>query len=416
MSENNKEKEMEIEETPVKENTTDKAKVTTDKAKVTKSGGKIPAGLIYVGIMLVGILVGVLIVRQPWKNTKKTDTTENGKGNKATSALFSGDYNAEQYLKLGQYKGITASIAVTQDDIDIAIEDFQEENTKYEEKHGTVQDGDMVYVVFDGYVDGKKVNDACGNDYVDIGSDEWFEGFEEAYIGAKTGEEISFDLDVPKDTFGDENIDGHKVNFKATVQYICGEEIVPDYNDDLVQSVTEFKTTAEYEENLRKELAEENEEDKAETAWAEVTEKTEVKKYPEDLMEAAKKQVLEEYYGMADLYGVSHDEIFQYFGMEDEQDFIDTDLEELAQDTVKEKLIVAAIAEKEKIEYTDADYATTLNEEYEYNQEEYDSKEAYEKENKDYLVELTMTTVVKNWIADHANFIRDEQEKQNGEE
>lgn len=392
MSENNKE----ISETPVE-------KETTDKTKTVKPDRKIPALLLYAGILIVGVLVGVLIVKQPWKNLAKKD-------NKA-SELFSGNYNAEKYLKLGQYKGVTASLAVTQEDIDVAIEDFQEENTKYEEKQGTVQDGDMIYAVFDGYVDGKKVENACGNDYVEIGAGEWFEGFEEAYIGAQTGKEISFEIDVPKETFGDEDIDGHKVSFKATVQYICGEEIVPEYNDDLVQSATEFKTTAEYEDNLRKELAEENETDKAEASWTEVTENTEVIKYPKDLMEAARDQVLEEYYGMADLYGVSHDEIFQYFGMEDEQDFIDTDLEELAQDTVKEQLIVAAIAEKEKIKYSDKDYEAVLKDEYSYNEEEYDSQEAYEKKNKEYLVELTMTTVVKDWVADHANFIRDEAEE-----
>lgn len=394
MSETNKE----MSNSSVDEETTDKI----NKTKTVKSAGKIPLPLIYVGLLVVGVLVGVLIVKQPWKNLAKKHAK--------TDYIFSEDFDAEKYLKLGQYKGITVSIAVTQDDIASAIEDFQDENTKYEEKQGTVQDGNMIYAVFDGYVDGKKVENACGNDYVDIGAGEWFEGFEEAYIGAQTGKEFNFELDVPEDTFDDDAIDGHRVSFKATAQYICGEEIVPEYNDDLVQSATEFKTTAEYEDNLRKELAEENEEDKAETAWAEVTEDAEVKKYPADLMEAAKKQVLEEYYGMADLYGVSHDEIFQYFGMEDEQDFIDTDLEELAQDTVKEQLTVAAIAKKEKIEYTDKDYEAVLKEEYSYNEEDYDSQEAYEKKNKDYLVELTMATVVKDWIADHANFIRDEAE------
>lgn len=374
----------------------------TNTTKKAKPAGKIPLPLIYAGLLVVGVLIGVLIVKQPWKNIAKKHVK--------TSEIFSEDFDAEKYLKLGKYNGVTASLAVTQDDIDSAIEDFLDENTKYEEKQGTVKDGDMVYAVFDGYVDGKKVENACGNDYVDIGAGEWFEGFEEAYIGAQTGKEINFELDVPEDTFGDEDIDGHKVSFKATAQYICGEEIVPEYNDDLVQSVTEFKTTAEYEDNLRKELAEENEEDKAETAWTEVTDDTEVKKYPADLMEAAKKQVLEDYYGMAELYGVSHDEIFQYFGMEDEQDFIDTDLEELAQDTVKEQLIVSAIAKKEKIKYTEKDYEAVVKEEYSYNEEEYDSQEAYEKKNKDYLVELTMTTMVKDWIADHANFIRDEAE------
>lgn len=374
-------------------------KKTTEKAKASGSGMKVPTVLIYVGIMVVGILIGVLIVKQPWKGLAKG------------SKIITGKYNAADCLKLGKYKGVKASIAVTQEDMDSAIEDFQDENTRYEEKQGTIQDGDMIYAVFDGYVDGKKVEDACGNEYVNIGSGEWFEGFEDAYVGAQTGKEISFELDVPEETFGDAEIDGHKVNFKATAKYICGEEIVPEYNDDLVQSVTEYKTTAEYEENLRQELAAEYELDKAEYSWTEVVKNTEVKKYPKDLLEKAKEQVLQDYYNMADLYQVSHDEIFRSFGdWEDEQDFVDNDLEELAQDTVKEQLIIEAIADKEKIKYTDEEYQAILKEEYEYSEDEYDTQKDYEKENKEHLEELALTDAVKNWIAEHANFIRDEAE------
>ena len=77
-----------------------------------------------------------------------------------------------------------------------------------------------------------------------------------------------------------------------------------------------------------------SEEEKKEFVWTEVLEDSKIKEYPDSLMESAREEVLQGYYDMADLYNVSHDEIFQSFGCEDEQDFKETQLEDLAKDTV----------------------------------------------------------------------------------
>ena len=61
-----------------------------------------------------------------------------------------------------------------------------------------------------------------------------------------------------------------EVTFKATVKYICGDEIVPTWNDKFVQSISDFKTAKEYEADIRTELAKENENNKQDFAWTEV--------------------------------------------------------------------------------------------------------------------------------------------------
>lgn len=373
--------------------------VETGKRKL--SGKQIAS---YGGVFVVGVLIGGLVIalawKQPWKHS--------GFAKKTEVETASGDYNVQDCIELGDYDGITVSIAVTQDDIDAEIESLQEEYTTYEEKKGTVQDGDMIYADFAGYVNGKEVEDTSDTDYIEIGAEDWLEGFAEAFIGAKTGKEFSFDLDIPEGTYDNDEVDGKTVTFKATVKYICGEEIVPEYNDEFVQSISEYKTVEEYNAYLKSELAEEYETDKAEYAWYDVTDASKVITYPDDLMTAAKEQVLQEYYDMADLYGMSHDEIFQTFGMEDEQDFVDSELEELAQDTVKEKLVVLAIAEKENINYTEDEYESIVEEEYSYNSESYDSQEEYEKDDRAYLEDLALQEAVKNWITERANFTTEE--------
>ncbi len=391
------------------ETKTEQKQETTVDSAVTKqdnSGGTAKKVAAYGGFFVAGALLGALMValvwKQPWQSKKSVSKTDSG------VKTVSGDYDVQDCIDLGPYDGIKVSIAVTQEDVDTEIENLQEEYTTYEEKKGTVQDGDMIYADFTGYVDGKKMDDASGSDYIEIGSEDWMEGFSEAFIGAETGKKFSFDINVPEGTFGDDSIDGKKVTFKSTVKYICGEEIVPEYNDDFVQSISEYKTVEEYNAYLRKELASEYEADKAEYAWSDVTESSTVKVYPEDLLEAAKKKVLQEYYDMADLYGMSHDEIFQSFGREDEQDFVDNDLEELAQDTVKEQLVVRAIAAKEKIDYTEEEYNNLVEEEYTYNSESYSSQEEYEKADREYLEETALLESVKNWITERATFTTEE--------
>lgn len=365
------------------------------------------AGGIFAVGALMGILIMVLVLNQPRKN-KKTDSKE-----KSGVETISGKYDVQDCIELGEYNGITVSIAVSQEDIDTEIESLQEEYTTYEEKKGKVQDGDMIYADYIGYVDGTKVEEASGNDYIEIGSDSedsWLEGFTEAFIGAETGKEFSFDINVPKGTYGDDTIDGKKVTFKATVEYICGEEIVPEYNDDFVKSISdsEYRTVEEYNAYLRKELAAEYEAEKSEYSWSDVVESSKVKKYPENMIKAAKEKVLQEYHDMADLYGMDHDEIFKTYGRENEQDFIDNDLQELAQDTVKEQLVIRAIAAKEKISYTQQEYDDIVEEEYGYNSEAYSSKEEYEKADRVYLEETALQKVVKDWIAERAKFVTEE--------
>ena len=171
-------------------------------------------------------------------------------------------FDAKEYINVGDYKSLNVSIAVTQDDIDLEIDDLREQHTIYEQLDGTVSDGDMVYADIVGYVNGRRADDTCSTDYVIIGSGDWLEGFEDALKGAKTGTTAEFTIPVPMGTYGDNEIDGKNVTFKVKVEYICGDSIVPEYTDDFVQSVSKYNTTDEYNEYLRQKLAKENEADR----------------------------------------------------------------------------------------------------------------------------------------------------------
>lgn len=369
--------------------------------------GKKKSVLIGVVALMVGILIGGCVVVFGLRMFGEEKTfDEKDTSNDAADEIVIEKYNISECIKLGEYKGLEISLAATEEDIQWEIDSLIEENTTYEQLRGIAQEGNMVYADFEGYVNGKKIDTTCGTDYITIGSGEWLDGFEDAIIGLQCGQTAEVSISVPDGTYGDEEIDGKTVDFKITLQYICGESIVPEYNDEFVQSISNYKTTKEHKASLKEKLERESEEEKLEYAWYAAYENSKVKKYPKTLMQAARQEVLQGYYNMADIYGISYDEIFQSFGCADEQDFIDTQLTELAKDTVKEGLVAEAIAEKEKLSYTTEDYQDLLNEEYENNSGSYDSKEEYEEENKLYLERTALINVVKEWLGENTKFTK----------
>ena len=44
------------------------------------------------------------------------------------------------------------------------------------------QEDDKIYAKFNGYIDGKKVDDTCGEEVIELGSDQFVKGFESACL------------------------------------------------------------------------------------------------------------------------------------------------------------------------------------------------------------------------------------------
>lgn len=350
--------------------------------------------------LIVGIIVGIVVSRGVLVN--KDDTVKDG--DKGTSS----DYDVAECIELPDYKNMEVSIAVTEEDIDAEIESLKEEYTTYEQKSGAVKDGDLIYADVEGRIDGKRVDDICVSDNIQVGSEEWPEDFYKPIVDLNTGEDVKFNMTIPDGWYNDTSIDGHHVEFHVTVQYICGDEIVPEYNDDFVQSISsDCNTTKEYNEYLKNKLLSENKDDKGTFAWNEILEGSHVTNYPEKLRKAAEEEVLQGYYDMAELSGASVDEIFQSFsGYEDEKSFKESgDWDKLVQDTVKEYLLAEALAKSEGISYTDADYSNLVEEEYYYNTDKYDSQDKYEEACHDYLERTALYNAVVKWLSDNMKFM-----------
>ncbi len=392
----NKEKQGTDDVKEVKEQEPSNKESTETNQEIVRAG--IPIGafaVVLIFVLLVGIIVGYAFsIRGKSDNTDdKADKTQEAAKEEEPGEPYSG--NPEEYVTLGEYTGIQVLVSPTDEDVQSAIEDVIDENTGDEQREGTVKSGDTVYCAFKATVDGKEFSDGTGEDYVEIGSGDWIPGFEEGITGMKTGEKKTLNLTFPAE-YDDESVAGKAVTFEVEVKYICGEEIVPEYNDAFVQKISDCKNTAEYEEELKKNLRQENEDCKADLAWEQVVANATVNKYPGDMVELSTKIIRQGYQDMADMSGTTIEDIMTQW------DTTEEDFTQMAKEEVNEFLIALAIAKKENITLSDDEYQSALEEDYSYYEESYDSMEAFEKEMGNYVRYEATVSKVTEWIGDSA--------------
>lgn len=152
------------------------------------------------------------------------------------------EIKAEDYVKIGEYKGleIEAPPEVTEEDLDSYIDYLLLLDPIDGAKEGDTVDIDYVGtldgVPFDGGTDKGK--------YLQLGSGEFIEGFEEGLIGAKAGDTVELNLTFP-DNYRPE-MAGKSVVFTVTVNRIIAAE-PQELNDEYVKGLDmDCDTVAEY--------------------------------------------------------------------------------------------------------------------------------------------------------------------------
>lgn len=161
--------------------------------------------------------------------------------------------------ELGEYKGIKVEKEiemVEESDIDHALEHLQDENAELvAAERDVVEDGDIVTIDFEGYLDGKPFQGGAAKGYaLEIGSGHFIEGFEEQLVGARAGEEKEISVKFPEDYPSDE-LRGKDVVFKVTVHSIKVRR-VPELDDEFAQDVSDAKTLEELKSQIRSEMEE----------------------------------------------------------------------------------------------------------------------------------------------------------------
>ena len=280
-----------------------------------------------------------------------------------------------KYVTLGEYTGMTVDRIVTT----ISDEDVQNEiqNDLYADadfKEVTdrgAQDGDTVNIDYTGTIDGEEFEGGSDTDYdLELGSGTFLEDFESGIIGMKTGETKEISVTFPDEYDG--TLDGQTAVFSVTMNSIS-EVILPDYNDAYVKENYGFDTIADFEASVKEDLQSQYDEDATYTACADAlsmaVDNATFDGYPEDMYNTAKEQMESENQAFAEQLGIEWADLAGD----------DYDIEEDVLNNVHEELVVYAIAAKEKLEVTDDEFNTFVDDNWE--MYEYDTKEDFLKDN-----------------------------------
>ena len=167
-------------------------------------------------------------------------------------------------VKIKKYK----NLGVKKDAVKVSKEEITEEINKLLDRYtelvtkekGKVEKGNVAVIDFEGFKDGKAFDGGKGENYsLEIGSNTFIPGFEDAVIGMKTGEEKDINVTFPED-YGEKSLAGCPVVFKVKVNVVKSKEL-PELNDAFASDVSEFETLAAYKEHIKEHLGEHAQED-----------------------------------------------------------------------------------------------------------------------------------------------------------
>ena len=276
---------------------------------------------------------------------------------KGKTFIFTAEVAVKPEVVLGGYKGVEVekkTAEVTDEEIQAELLKEQEKNSRITAVEGrAVENGDLVVLDFEGFVDGEAFQGGKGEQYpLTIGSGAFIPGFEEQLIGAEVDKEVEVNVTFPED-YQAEELKGKAATFKCTVHKIEKKEL-PELNDDFAKDVSEFDTLEEYKADIKKNIEESKLEDirrdKEDAVLTKVIEDAQME-IPEAMIETQTRQMMDDFARRMQSQGLTMDQYMQFTGTS-----IDTLMEQMKPQALKRiqsRLVLEQIAVAENIQISD---------------------------------------------------------------
>jgi len=264
--------------------------------------------------------------------------------------------NIFEFITLGQYKGLAIDKTnVGQQEIEEFINQHLLESAKYTEIHDrAVQNGDVVIIDYAGSVDG--VPFAGGTDHgvdLEIGSNSFIPGFEEQIIGHSVGEQFDIFVKFP-DTYHAPDLAGQEAVFEINLISIYALQ-PPELDFEFISSLG-LGSVEEYREIVKERL----ERQARESEWIQIIEDI----IENSIFHKIPNSEIDQHISLSLIWlgyeaasnGLDIEEFVYYatYGMSLEE-FTEDNLRPNAVNSVREDLLIRAIAVTEGITVTDAE-------------------------------------------------------------
>jgi len=268
----------------------------------------------------------------------------------ATTSVI-GEIQLPDYTK---FKKAKQEAKITADDVKEILASLQKRLAEYKDIDRLAKNSDKVWIDFKGTDDkGQPIQGAEGKDYpLELGSQTFIPGFEENIQGTKAGQEKTFDLTFPKD-YAAGGLAGKKVTFTVTITKVQ-EPIEVKVDDAFAAKAGPFKTLDELKADIKKQLGIERQNQADREFESElikdISSKSKVA-IPEVLINDQIERLLRDLRQNLTYRGQTMQEFLKAEGKTEESYRKDVLVKE-AKDRVKASLVLAEIAEREKLDVT----------------------------------------------------------------
>ncbi len=320
------------------------------------------------------------------------------------------NYNPDKYLTLPEYKNLpvtaetrTVTDEMVKNQVDSSLAYYSE---KVDVTGRPAKLGDIVTVAYAGYVETIDTEaKTFSNVELTLGFYEFPQEFEDTIVGMEIGEQRPVDVTFPEEFEDYPDYAGKTAHIVIGLQKIT-ELHAPNYTDDFVRAYLKHDSIADYEASIR-EAIEKSYEDafysvSSAKLWPEIVEGTEIIQYPEADVKFYYDKLVDSVNNYVTTCNIDFDKFVEAnFDMTAEEfyEYAQTNAEK----TVKEQMIVTAIAKKEGISISEEEYKT-LGEDYAVNYAEVESLAALEEKfSREEISDVLLSDKVKKAIVDFAD-------------
>ena len=261
-------------------------------------------------------------------------------------------------VTLGEYKNLglkKEKAKVSKEEIDAEVKRIRDQFAEIAPKEdGMVEVGDTAVIDFEGFVDGKSLDGGKGENYpLEIGSHTFIPGFEEGIVGMKVGDTKELKLKFPDDYV--EDLKGKDVLFNVTLREIK-QRIIPELNEEFYQDLgyDNIKTEEEFFSEIEKVLIDrknaEIDDEFVEKCLDKASSNMKVEINPE-IIDDEVHRMIHQFEEQLRMQGIKMEDYMAITGMTHEK--LHEQMEPEATKRVKYRYLLEAIAEAEKIDFSE---------------------------------------------------------------
>lgn len=288
-------------------------------------------------------------IMQPTVGIEKADET---------GVIYVFTFTTKPEIKINKYTNLGVkkdSVKVTKKDVDNEIEKMRKEYADLTVKDGKAENGDTVIIDFEGFDGDKAFEGGKAENYaLELGSNSFIPGFEEALVGVKKGDKKDVNVTFPKDYHAEE-LKGKPVVFKVLVHEVK-TKVYPELDEDffLDLGLEDVKTKEDLEKKVKETMTEQKEyeaENKYVDELFEALLKETSVEVPHELIHEELDRMVEQYAERLKMQGITLEQFYKFTNSSEEA--LKAQMHEEAEKRVKLRFAIDEIIELEKIDATD---------------------------------------------------------------